>query len=141
MNEKYQVDTAKIMHETIDGEVIIVNLENGLYYSTDGVGTHLWTDIASGDASLDTLVSGAQAAFTGEAQAIAAGVSGFVQQLKDEDLIVAVPGNGAASAPATTAAAGAAFAEPVLQKFQDMEALLLVDPIHEVVDDGWPNVE
>jgi hypothetical protein len=33
-----------------------------------------------------------------------------------------------------------AFAEPILQKYTDMEALLLADPIHEVdKSTGWPH--
>ena len=31
------------------------------------------------------------------------------------------------------------FQEPALQKYTDMEDLLLLDPIHEVDDTGWPN--
>jgi hypothetical protein len=34
--------------------------------------------------------------------------------------------------------AGGAFSPPVLQKFSDMQELLLVDPIHEVKAEGWP---
>jgi hypothetical protein len=31
------------------------------------------------------------------------------------------------------------FQKPLLQKYTDMEALLLVDPIHEVdEEEGWP---
>ena len=31
------------------------------------------------------------------------------------------------------------FTNPVLEKFTDMAELLLLDPIHEVDDSGWPN--
>jgi hypothetical protein len=143
MTDVYRVDAAKIMHETIDGEVIIVNLDNGLYYSTEGVGTRIWQGLAGGDASLDALIAEARSGYTGEAEAIASGVGGFVKRLVEEKLILAVPGNGAARpGPAGTASGGTQpFSEPVLQKFEDMEALLLVDPIHEVMEDGWPHVK
>ena len=35
-------------------------------------------------------------------------------------------------------AASGAYEKPVFQKYDDMQALLLIDPIHEVDDDGWP---
>ena len=31
-----------------------------------------------------------------------------------------------------------AFVTPELHKFTDMQELLLVDPIHEVTEEGWP---
>jgi len=31
-----------------------------------------------------------------------------------------------------------AYAPPVLETFSDMQDLLLLDPIHEVDDAGWP---
>ena len=34
---------------------------------------------------------------------------------------------------------GAKFEKPVLQKYSDMQDLLLLDPIHEVDEMGWPN--
>ena len=30
------------------------------------------------------------------------------------------------------------FEEPKLEKYSDMEDLLLLDPIHDVEDEGWP---
>ena len=32
-----------------------------------------------------------------------------------------------------------AFEAPVLEKYTDMQTLLLVDPVHEVDDRGWPH--
>ncbi|HEY9704008.1 MAG TPA: PqqD family protein, partial [Allocoleopsis sp.] len=31
------------------------------------------------------------------------------------------------------------FAQPLLEKYTDMQDLLLLDPIHEVDEIGWPN--
>jgi hypothetical protein len=36
---------------------------------------------------------------------------------------------------------GAAFQPPTLRKYTDMQDLLLIDPIHEVDDLGWPGVK
>jgi hypothetical protein len=36
-------------------------------------------------------------------------------------------------------ASGGSWAEPVLDKYTDMQELLLLDPIHEVDDAGWPH--
>ena len=33
------------------------------------------------------------------------------------------------------------FRAPSLQRFEDMQGFLLVDPIHEVDDTGWPHIK
>jgi hypothetical protein len=38
-----------------------------------------------------------------------------------------------------TAGEPAAFEPPLLEKFTDMEDLLLLDPVHEVDGRGWPH--
>jgi hypothetical protein len=32
------------------------------------------------------------------------------------------------------------FEAPVLQKYTDMQDLLLLDPIHDTDETGWPNI-
>ena len=32
------------------------------------------------------------------------------------------------------------FSMPILHKYTDLEALLLIDPVHDVTTQGWPNL-
>ena len=64
-------------------------------------------------------------------------VSMFVRQVHAQNLLVesadAVGGDLSADGPPM-------YATPTLQAFNDMESLLLLDPIHDVEPDkGWPN--
>ena len=132
------------MHESIDNEVVVVNLDNGTYYSFDGIAGRLWEWLDGNGQSLEGLIAKATAVFTGESGQIAEAVERFVSQLRDEQLVSV---DNAEAAPATdlptnggqSTADAVPFREPVLQKYTDMEALLLVDPIHEVDEEqGWP---
>ena len=38
MQERFKVNPAKVVHETIEGEAILIHLDNGYYYSLDGAG-------------------------------------------------------------------------------------------------------
>ena len=141
MDDVFRIDAANIMHEVIDGEVVVVNLENGTYYSLDAVGADVWTLLAEGR-TLTAVVDAVAARYVGERDTIAAGVEAFVRRLHEEKLVTVSAGTGAsASATPATAAAGGVYADPVLQKYTDMEELLLVDPIHEVEESGWPDVK
>ena len=70
-------------------------------------------------------------------------MSRFLDELAQETLIVPGPtgeSNTAPSRPETTEKDTEVrpFQPPVLQKFRDMQDLLLMDPIHDVDEAGWP---
>ena len=70
-----------------------------------------------------------------------AGPARPLRSLEAESLIRSSANGASASPPAPGASDGAAlgaFAPPAFEKFTDMEELLLLDPIHEVGDTGWP---
>ena len=81
--------------------------------------------------------------YAGDRDLIKASVTRFLDQLRAEQLAVVVQGEQGAPVESTAAAAGAPpFVEPVLQRYTDMEALLLADPIHDVDEEaGWPQVK
>ena len=130
------IRSGDVVHETVDGEVVIVDLANGVYFSTDGVGAVLWGLLTAGT-TLQRLSEWAKAAYPTEPDA-AGDVSTFVRQLHAQGLLVEstqeLAGDSVAEAPGS-------YVTPVLQAFNDMESLLLLDPIHDVAPDkGWPNV-
>jgi hypothetical protein len=42
MNQSFRVNSPKVAAETIDGEVVIVNLDSGHYYSLLSTGAYIW---------------------------------------------------------------------------------------------------
>lgn len=142
MSELLRRDLPHVMHETIDNEVVVVNLTTGAYYSFDGTGARIWSWI-DGSRTAEALIHAAQASFGGDPDTIAAAVGAFVDQLRAEQLVAGTPGPDA-SAPAPSAAPDGSplFVAPALQKYTDMEDLLLADPIHEVDEAaGWPKLK
>lgn len=70
----------------------------------------------------------------------------FVGELQQEGLIVTdePQGNGSEARPGIQDRAQVIeghpdFETPALHKYSDMQDLLLLDPIHEVDDTGWPS--
>ena len=137
MGEGVRVDAANIVHETVEGEVGVVELDSGTYYSLDAVGAEIWDHLIGGS-TLDALADFIASRYGADRRSVAHGVSEFLRHLVNEKLVVAAPGaNGARPDPREAPAIP--YADPVLHKYSDMEELLLVDPIHEVEDSGWPN--
>lgn len=134
---RYRVNTPNVTHQVIDGEAIMINLDKGHYYSLEGAGAEIWTLLGS-NATAEEIAAALEVRHGESPGRIATAVSALIQQLRDEELIV--PCQQAAAEPATLpdATQGRAFEPPILNKYVDMEDLLLLDPIHEVDDAGWP---
>jgi hypothetical protein len=131
----------RVSAEAFDNEVMIVNLETGNYYSLTGVGATVWQLIEQG-CTQSTLCENVQAAYGGDPAAIRAALSAFTDELRDEKLVVDQPGEPPSTALAEPLTAAAEFTPPVLEKYTDMQDLLLIDPIHEVNDaHGWPKMK
>jgi len=143
----FRINSPKVIHETIDGETVIVNLDSGNYYSLDAIGADIWDAIGK-SISVDQIIEDISSRYTGEQTEIESAIHNFVDELLHEALISPLegacpePGDGH-KFPANKEGSGKQplFTVPALQKYSDMQELLLLDPIHEVDDTGWPNVK
>jgi len=126
---RYRINTPKVIHQVFDSEVVIINLESGIYYSLRGSGVDLWQAIDAGISpeALTTQFNGTAAPEK---------IFSFLRQLESEELIL--PMNGESSAETTPLPSRKPFSEPVFDKFTDMREMLLIDPIHELDENGWP---
>jgi hypothetical protein len=135
----YQVDSRKVAHETIDGEVIMIHLVLGNYFSLNGVGADVWELLVQGRGRDDTLALLEQR-YDAESGQIAATVEELLAKLAEEELVEPAPaGDATVAQNGQPPAEKQPFEVPELQKFTDMQDFLLVDPIHEVDETGWPN--
>ena len=127
-----------MVHETIDGEVILIQLDTGSYYSLGGSGAELWS-LLGGRLAPEEVVAAMRDRFDAPPGVVESAVERLTEELVAEGLLVQ---DGTGPAPEVPAAEGTErgpFVEPVLQKYTDMQDFLLVDPIHEVTDAGWPH--
>ncbi len=144
---RFRIKRPRVIHQTLDGEVVIINLETGNYYSMLGAGAEIWRAIER-NADLENIVAALGRKYAGTRDGLAGAVARFVEQLQQEGLIEA-SGQGAPEGPQTLAPAPdaapvherAAFESPVLEKYDDMQDLILLDPVHEIDEEkGWPHV-
>jgi len=136
----YRIATSKIISDVIDGEAVLVNLDNGDYYTLDPVGLVIWRLMEAG-LSTDGIVRRLAESFTARDGEIREGVRGLLTHLVAEGLVIDTsPTAPPAHTPPIPNDIGTAFIPPVLTKYTDMEDLLTLDPIHEVDDFGWPHV-
>ena len=135
---RYRVNSPQVINETIDGEAIMINLATGAYYSLDRVGGDVWTALEQG-AGLDDVVAFLQQKYEGPVDVMALGVQALLDQLAAEELIVPTDEAAGAAPDAGTSDIRTPFTAPRLDKFTDMQDLILLDPVHEVDSRGWPH--
>src|SRR5689334_4223262 len=140
-NQRFRVNTPTVTHETIDGEAVIINLDSGNYYSLVEAGSFIWAVVERG-ASADDVQQLVQQTYHGDAGEIDRGVQELLAQLQQENLIVPVEGapddEHIEVLPSNNGHEKPLFNAPSLNKFSDMQELLLLDPIHDVDEAGWP---
>jgi hypothetical protein len=140
---RIKVNAPQVVGEVIDGEAVIVNLTSGAYYSLAGAGGVVWSCIER-RASVSEVVRAVKARFTGDGAAIEADVLRLIAELQDQGLVVPAAAGGeamAAVAPDEPGAGPTPYEPPSLRRYDDMQDLLLLDPIHDVDEMGWPNVK
>lgn len=143
-SERFRINAPKVVHETIDGEVVIVHLEKGSYYSLIKEGADIWSQIISGFSRGEIQEYTIQR-YDGDRENIEKGVNNFIAELQGEEVIIlnetGEPEN-ATVKNQPTETEKPIFQAPSLQKYTDMEELLALDPIHEVDEEiGWPNAK
>jgi hypothetical protein len=133
---RFSVDVQRIVHETIGDETILINLDAGTYHSLTGSGPAVWTLLSAGWTEEETLFE-LSARFPEASreeldEAVASLTRDLLEadilrrdELRDERDVVTLETNGA-------------FVAPAFASYSDMQYLLLLDPIHDVTPEGWP---
>jgi len=126
-------NTQKIVSDLIDGEMMLLNMEAGHYYSLTGTGAALWESIRQG-AERAGLLSALQKAFPAQdSQQITEDLDSFLKELVEEELVVECTECANGKPPFE-----GEYAPPQLAKYSDLQDLLLLDPIHDADESGWP---
>jgi hypothetical protein len=143
MPERFLINGDRVVHETIDGETIIIQLETGTYYSLAGSGAEAWAMLAAGR-STDEVVEELARRYEASTDELTRVIADLVRELRREELLEEDPRAHPRESPKTGAEANgsggarAPFDPPALKSYTDMQYFLLLDPIHEVDGVGWP---
>jgi hypothetical protein len=141
MATRFRVNSPNVIHETIEGEVILIDLKTGTYYSLRDSGAAIWQSIEKG-AGEDDIETDLRSRYDASGDDIRDAVRRLLGELEREGLVRADEGETEPAARPSFSNNGAGrlpFAAPVLEKHTDMQDLILLDPVHEVSAEGWPH--
>jgi len=144
MQIKLKINSPHIVHDSIDGETILINLKNGNYYSFDKLGAVIW-ELIEKNISLNKLSEIMTKILPEAGKKVEADMDTFVQNLLKENLLMedrdsrsALLNTDDQFTEILVKERIAVYEPPVLNKYTDMQDLLLLDPIYETDEKGWP---
>ncbi len=135
---RFRLNEPHVVYEQFETEFVAVNLDSGKYYSMAETATLIWP-LLIGGLTVHEIAAEMALAFDAEPGAIEAAIHDFAAKLAQDDLIVARAEAPIEAAVATLPAGPrTAFRAPTVEAFSDMQDLLLLDPVHDVDEAGWP---
>lgn len=142
----YGINNPDIVFEYFDDETVIINLKNGNYYNINRSGTDILSFIEQ-KLTIDQIIAEIKKTYDSafSSQLIDSEVKKFIEQLLKEKIIRREETPLQEKNPDITKEAERSknceripFSPPSLNKYTDMQELLLLDPIHDVDETGWP---
>jgi hypothetical protein len=129
----------QVLRELIDDEVVIINMQSGSYYSLTDTGAVIWEMLEQSCGRSDML-NRLVAQYDADTDTIAQSLEQLLEQLQNENLILVTEATEMSNKTTERPDHRQSFVPPLLNKYDDMQELLLVDPIHDVDPSGWPNL-
>jgi hypothetical protein len=131
----YQISGVNIVYEVFDGEIVAVNLDSGKYYSLRGTSAFVWAALLK-DQSVEQIAEVLSANYELDRALVADELASFVDQLVQENILVANAKPGANDSFEDKPTGD--YVKPNFDVYSDMQEILLLDPVHDVDETGWP---
>lgn len=135
VSASYRMKSEDVSAERVDGDVIAVNLETGAYFSLSGSSADVWTAATSGAPAALWLRSLDDAYLcTVDRDHVAEMLAACLRY----GLLEEAPSTSSQTPTLPDDSPRLGWAEPHVDVFTDLQDLLLLDPIHDATDLGWP---
>jgi hypothetical protein len=136
----FSIKSDSVSLERLDGEVIIISFKTGQFYSAKGSGADVLSMIKAGLPSqqIIQMLSAHYSTFEYEHS----GLDVFIASLINVEIIQeSIENRESETFQLPIDLARSLWSKPELMTHDEIHGLLLVDPIHETNDEGWPKLK
>jgi len=141
----FKINSPNVISENYENEVVFINLDNGNYYSIIDIAAEIFGFVEQ-ERSKEEILNGIINKYEGKNAEMVSAVETFLESLLNEGLIIQeeknidnIPSQNKEATHKNSNPEKLLFKSPVLYRYTDMQDLLLLDPVHEVDETGWPN--
>jgi hypothetical protein len=138
-SDLFKFNSPRIASELIDGEYVIVDFDNGHYFNADQISSWILFLFANGQTFYEVLEE-VKSKYPADHAKIEHSLQNYLNNLTESMILVKVDiQEQKVSEDLNSFTLPTSFVEPLLNKYTDLEELLLLDPIHDISPDtGWP---
>jgi len=141
-NYRLSPQKEEVAARVVDGEAIIINFSNGIYYSIDKVGGYIW-ELIEGNCCPFEIVEAILERYDVSAEQVKSDIEKLIDELVQEGLVTVSEVAGAAGEKKRLASQHKfPYASPHLNVYRDMGKLLALDPpMPGLKDIAWKEPE
>ena len=137
---RFAANHPAVVDEMIDGEVVVIDLRTGSYFSLVESAAVIWASLGSRPTH-DEVAACLARVYDAEPEQCFAISGVFLDALVAEGLVVQVEDAASEGVVPDLPLMSGPLPEPRLEKFDDMQQLILLDPVHEIDESvGWPRL-
>ena len=141
-SSNWRLREESISLERLDGETILINFDSGEYFSFRGSAADiLWLIDMGVDRSHWSVILASAFPNLLFDHEIALQVEDFLQHLLEANVIIASSTGGIGDVTLPDDYKRDTWSRPTVDAINDLADLLVIDPIHDVGDDGWPHTQ
>lgn len=135
----WEIRSESISLERLDGETILINFDSGEYFSFVGPAADVLWLVDSG-IERSAWAGILEVGFPGLSvdDEVNAGIDAFVGELQTAGIIRVVDGDGVSVGELPADYVRGEWTTPKVNANDDLADLLLIDPIHDADEEGWP---
>lgn len=139
-DRSFECNAPDVVFENFGDEVILLNLQSGNYYSLDPIGMFYWECLSQGVPPRE-IASHICSFYAGgvDQELMLDDLDALFGEFQSEGLIRPSDSCRAIAEITKTALLPAEYACPTLSRFDDFAEMLLLDPVHDVSQAGWPH--
>lgn len=136
-NLRYNIFDNNIISDVFGEEVVLVNLESGVYYSLRYSATQIWNRLINQYSPTEILTDLIQI-YQVDENDLMSDINLFFTQLLEDKIIKIASETEKKSIEFNSKGILVNYTSPVVEAFSDMQEILLLDPVHDVDKSGWP---
>jgi hypothetical protein len=135
-----RINTPNVVGEEFDGEVVVVNLDSGYYFSLLGSAKDIWMTLASGVAEPEEIIAMLKKNLDCTGVDVTNLVLPFLDEMLALEILVLDDATPSRDPVPLQNSDGVRrlFEPPRIETYSDLQDILLLDPIHDVDEAGWP---
>ena len=137
LQARFSIKAPNVVSEVFDREVVVVNLDAGIYYSIGGWSAQIWM-LLQNHASINEIIEQIQPYCKDDLNIIKNTVTAFIEDLLNKGLIVIDENATKQNSFILSLDPSEQIPTLGLEEFSDMQDMLLLDPVHDVDAAGWP---